>query len=118
MTMPGKTTQTRDRILTEKVIRGCWHEWPERPSSRFQPVSDLCKKCGDLRGAVEYIDFSSWRGFGELWDQLKQRKYWGEFWKWLTHEYPWEEWELKTPSQRADVVFEFLQEKAEIVSRK
>ena len=104
----------RDRILTEKIIRGCWHEWPEKPSSPWQFGSDLCKKCGGLRGSVYYIDFSTWKGFGELWEQLRKRKYWQEFWKWLTRKYSWEEWELKNPSQRADVVFKFLQEKGEM----
>ena len=100
----------RDRVLTKEVVRGCWHEWPKEPSSRLQSRSDLCLKCGGIRGGVFYIDFSTWHGFGELWDQLKQRKYWGEFLAWLTQKYSWAEWEVKTPSQRADVVFEFLHE--------
>ncbi len=104
----------RDRVLTEKVVRGCWHEWPEKPSSPGQLGSDLCKKCGGLRGAVTHINFSTWKGFGELWEQLRQRKYWGDFWNWLNQKYSWNEWESKTPSQRADVVFEFLHERAEI----
>ena len=104
----------RDRVLTEKVVRGCWHEWPEKPSSPWQFGSDLCKKCGGLRGAVTHINFSTWNGFGELWEQLRQRKCWGDFWSWLNQKYSWDEWESKTPSQRADAVFEFLQERAEI----
>ena len=103
--------QNRDRILIEKVIRGCWHEWPKGPASRFQGKGDLCKKCGGVRSAANYIDFSTWQGFAELWEQLKQREYWGEFWAWLTQKDSWEEWEAKTPSERADVVFEFMQEK-------
>jgi hypothetical protein len=63
--------------------------------------------------SVGYVDFSSWKGFGELWGQLKQRKYWGEFLKWLAQKYSWEEWELRNLSQRADVVFEFWKEKGE-----
>jgi hypothetical protein len=108
---------TRDRILTEKVIRGCWHEWPEKPTSLFQSGSDLCKKCGGFKGMVGYIDFSSWKGFGELWEQLRQRKYWGAFWQWLTQRYSWEEWESKNPSQRADVVLEFWKEKGELLDK-
>lgn len=104
-------TINRDRVLTEKIIRGCWHEWPEGPSSRLEYRSDLCKKCGGLRGDVFYIDFSSWNGFGELWGQLRQREYWGEFWNWLTQKYSWDEWESKPPNQRADVVYEFWKEK-------
>jgi len=108
---------TRDRILTEKVIRGCWHEWPEKPTFLFQSRSDLCKKCGGFKGMVGYIDFSSWKGFGELWEQLRQRKYWGAFWQWLTQRYSWQEWESKEPSQRADVVLEFWKEKGELLDK-
>jgi hypothetical protein len=66
---------------------------------------------------VGYIDFSSWKGFGELWEQLRQRKYWGAFWQWLTQRYSWEEWESKNPSQRADVVLEFWKEKGELLDK-
>ncbi len=75
--------------------------------------SDLCKKCGGLKGTVNFINFSTWQGFGELWEQLRKRKYWGDFGNWLTQKYSCDEWESKTPYQRADVVFEFLQEKEE-----
>ncbi len=110
-------SMTRDRILTEKVIRGCWHEWPEKPTSLFQSRSDLCKKCGGFNGMAGYIDFSNWKGFGELWEQLRQRKYWGAFWQWLTQRYLWQEWESKNPSQRADVVLEFWKEKGELFDK-
>ena len=106
----ARLKQNRDRNLTEKVMGGCWHEWREEPSSRFQSESNLCKKCGGSRFAVNYIDFSTWLGFGQLWEQLRQRKYWRDFWNWLTQKYTWDEWEGKNPSQRADVIFEFLKE--------
>ena len=106
----------RDRILTEKIVRACWHEWPGNPKSVSQIGRDPCKKCGSV-GIVHYIDFSSWTGFGELWEQLKQRKYWEEFMKWLTQRYSWEEWESKNPSQRADVVFEFWKEIGESLDK-
>jgi len=63
------------------------------------------------------VDFSSWKGFGELWEQLRQRKYWGAFWQWLTQRYSWQEWESKNPSQRADVVLEFWKEKGELLDK-
>jgi hypothetical protein len=110
-------SMTRDRILTEKVIRGCWHEWPEKPTPLFQSGSDLCKKCGGFKGMVGSVDFSGWKGFGELWEQLRQRKYWGAFWQWLTQRYLWQEWESKNPSQRADVNFEFGKEKGELLEK-
>jgi hypothetical protein len=109
---------TRDRILTEKVIRGCWHEWPEKLTPPFQSRSHLCKKCGGFKGMVGYIDFYIWKGFGELWEQLRQRKYWGAFWQWFTQRYSWQEWESKNPSQRADVVLEFWKKKGELLDKR
>ena len=108
---------TRDRILTEKIIRACWHEWPDKGSAAWRFSISNCKKCGTPIGATIHIDFSTWVGFAELWDQLRQRKYWGEFWKWLTQRYSWEEWESKNPSQRADAVFEFWKEKGELLDK-
>jgi len=105
-------TADRDRVLTEKVIRACWHEWPGNPTSVSLFGRAPCKKCGTC-GYVHFIDFSTWAGFGELWEQLKQRKHCGDFLKWLTQKCSWEEWELKNPSQRGDAVFEFWKEKGE-----
>jgi hypothetical protein len=66
---------------------------------------------------LHFIDFSTWTGFGELWGQLKQRKYWGDFLKWLTQRHSWGEWELKNPFQRADAIFEFRREKGEVLDK-
>jgi len=82
----------RDRVLTEEVIRGCWHEWPKDPSSRLEYRSDFCKNCGGLVG-IFCINLSTSQGFGELRGQLKQSKYWGDFLAWLTEKYSWAEWQ-------------------------
>jgi len=104
--------------MTTELLKGVpLHEWPEKPTSLFQSRSDLCRKCGGFKGMAGYIDFSSWKGFGELWEQLRQRKYWGAFWQWLTQRYSWQDWESKNPSQRADVVLEFWKEKGELLDK-
>ncbi len=56
-------------------------------------------------------------GFGGVLGPIKAEEYWGEFWKWLTQRYSWEEWESKNPSQRADAVFEFWKEKGELLDK-
>jgi hypothetical protein len=117
VTTPGKPELNRDRILTEKIVRGCWHGYPDKGSSLWQFSSSNCKKCGAFFGHAIHINFSTWNGFGELWDQLKQRKYWSDFWKWLTQKYSWEEWESKALDQRADVVFQFWQELGEMADK-
>lgn len=58
---------------------------------------------------VNYIDFSTGGDSGRLWDRGGRRNI-GETLELAHSKYTWDEWEGMNPSQRADAVFEFLQE--------
>jgi len=66
--------------------KGCWHEWEWIPLSGMQ-----CKNCDiDVYGEEnplfiqriplpENPDFSTWQGFGWLWQRAKIMPWWDEF---------------------------------------
>lgn len=66
-----------DIFLTE-AMGECWHEW-EMPD-RF---TAQCIKCDMTIGMninmPVNLDFSTWRGFGILWEWAKTQKWWKGF---------------------------------------
>ena len=56
----------RDNFLTE-AMGDCWHEWTED----LDEYTDFtCLKCGKQVFDIEVAntDFSTWEGFGKLWE--------------------------------------------------
>ena len=70
--------QDRDRFLTE-AMGDCWHE-PEAKTYRVASgeyeyyICANCKK--DYRDCGFQIDFSTWTGFGKLWEWATQQSWW------------------------------------------
>ncbi|MFH1897053.1 MAG: hypothetical protein ABH886_02255 [Candidatus Desantisbacteria bacterium] len=98
------TKEERDKFLTEQ--RGeCWHEWSD-------PYSNVCDKCNNITMDRENDDFSTWEGFGVLWEWAKKQEWWGdEFQKCssdmenpITYIYE----DLINPDRFADAVYKFL----------
>ena len=60
------------RILTE-YLGECWHEW-------VNGLDPKCTKCG----SKDYppVMFSTWLGFGKLWEAAQKDKEWIEFLNW------------------------------------
>jgi len=95
-------TTERDKVLTEKVLKGCWHEKIEWYVYKYTQsyetyhlsgsYSDVersknilrCTKCHRDMTKIEHPDFSSWPGFGLLkeavakwsWEQKDAFYYW------------------------------------------
>lgn len=77
-----------DQELFEKMCREdeCWHEFEnfkERDSPEWSecfsdtPVLHVCRKCAyeydDLEEEGKDIDFSTWEGFGWLWERFAEQ---------------------------------------------
>jgi hypothetical protein len=61
-----RITMQRDQFLTEKVFGECWHE---------DGIGE-CEKCHRSFGAYRQNDFSSWPGFGKLWEAAQKDEGW------------------------------------------
>ena len=104
------SNETRDKFLTE-AMRECWH--------RYMGYGSICLICSDYRPSQgQNNNFSSWRGFGKLWEFAQQQEWWDDFcdYHFLTlHE---ENEEMITyldltilqPDKFADAVYTFLKE--------
>jgi hypothetical protein len=64
-----RITMQRDQFLTEKVFGECWHE---------DGIGE-CEKCHRSFGAYRQNDFSSWPGFGKLWEAAQKDEGWERF---------------------------------------
>jgi hypothetical protein len=66
----------RDKFLTE-AMGECWHEWHYRVYGYYQAI---CRKCGrEVKEAFDN-DFSTWTGFGKLWEWAQKQEWWRKFW--------------------------------------
>jgi len=88
----GGGGEMRDKYLTEKMGL-CWHEFicqDYEDEQYVDPVTKYCKKC--KRPDYDYnlelklwspinqnINFSSWQGFGQLWEWAVRQEWWVEF---------------------------------------
>jgi hypothetical protein len=72
----------RDKFLTE-AIGICWHESNVEQAKYFQNLG--CDKCnsGFIRGLDGKPDgmpnFSTWEGFGKLWEWANKQAWWCKF---------------------------------------
>jgi hypothetical protein len=58
----------------------CWHEFEIRklPDSSFH--GRVCCHCGDYQTlAIPMLDFSTWEGFGKLWEFAIKQEWWNDF---------------------------------------
>ena len=103
----------RDKYLTEQMGE-CWHELAGKKRL-------VCSKC--LKLFVNHTDFSTWEGFGKLWDWSQKQEWWDTFvmkelhYSHRTHydgvNYVYEnrlDDELVNPDRFADAVYEYLKE--------
>lgn len=114
----------RDKFLTE-AMGECWHEW-EGPQY-YKQVDDspryVCQLCG-IGSAynTRQTDFSTWTGFGKLWEWAQGQEWWGMFGDKviydesdITHEKHQQwisdlEWFIR-PDRFADAIYIFLKER-------
>lgn len=103
----------RDKFLTE-YFGECWHEWDAVYYHPWEdePVDYRCKKCNILMttsGSPHngLRNFSSWTGFGWLWEKCQEQKWWEELNPGDDDYIPIR---FVNPNCFADEVYEFLKE--------
>jgi hypothetical protein len=104
--------ELRDKFLTE-AMGECWHE---AGTKRVNPFTYVCTKCGSNIKKNSYNNFSTWEGFGKLWEWAQKQKWWGTFCSWLTihkmkevKHYSWIE-QFIHPDRFANALYEYLKE--------
>lgn len=120
----------RDKFLTE-AMGECWHPRWKKEKGNFGDWS--CSKCGYRKShsynitqesmqkyAIRIIDFSTWEGFGNLWEWAKEQEWWPQ----IIGEIVADKWdgplrnvfssksigENINPDNFANVIYEFLKE--------
>lgn len=97
----------RNKFLTEKVLGECWHEWkPKKEPHHLQ----LCIHCRADKPFHENTDFSTWEGFGKLWEACQKKEWWKIFvWRsGVRGRNLYLNLNLIHPDRFADAVYEFL----------
>ena len=73
---------TRDQFITEVILKECWHKWP-MITQELEAKKSLCCKCGLPAYNSIYFernnDFSTWEGFGKLWEFSTKQEWWEDF---------------------------------------
>lgn len=72
--------QERDKFLTE-AMGETWHEWvlPEEHCKHIPGIRYKCK-CGGFHPTLKRNnDFSTWAGFGKLWEWSRLQEWWDMF---------------------------------------
>jgi hypothetical protein len=91
----------------------CWHDIYVH-CSQCEPY---CRKC--KQEYVEQNNFSTWEGFGRLWEWSQRQRWWRAFRRKATvrvgdngcDTYEYQEWEhLINPDRFADAVYAYLKE--------
>ncbi|HDZ62293.1 MAG TPA: hypothetical protein ENH40_04015, partial [Nitrospirae bacterium] len=60
----------RDKFLTE-AMELCWHDLAK--VGKYQMA---CFKCGKAKQFALNPDFSTWQGFGQLWEWTIKQEWW------------------------------------------
>lgn len=107
----------RDRFLTE-AMGECWHEMEVTGKVRLNGFQvERCKHCGkkdDFLGDYTPNDFSTWEGFGKLWEWTQKQEWWIVFCQFesnLSIDTSCIIKRLIHPDRFADAVYEFLRER-------
>lgn len=69
-------SKERDKYLTE-AMGLCYHDIKLKSDYPRDTLISYCSICGEEY--VGNIDFSTWEGFGKLWEWAKEQKWWDEF---------------------------------------
>ena len=129
----------RDQWLTTHILCECWHEWDHKnlPMQWFIMGHDypprpeyVCNNCGQIvydqdkdkpKKLGKRVDFSTWTGFGLLWEESNKRGWWSQFIKeWWFCRFPGMD-DLIThiePNAYADALYQFGQEHPELFDGK
>ena len=102
--------EERNKFLTE-VMGECRHEFYDETSKGC-----LCKTCGlDLKCLnLQHTDFSTWKGFGTLWEWAYKQNWWKPFvFKCnLIDDVYHMNTSVVNPDKFADAVYQYLKEAA------
>ena len=91
----------RDKFLTE-AIGECWHS--DDPD--MHTFTTRCRICGE---AGETTNFSTWQGFGKLWEWAQNQGWWEDFWIYSNDDNGIID--FIHPDRFADALYEFLKDK-------
>jgi len=100
----------RDKFLTE-AMGECWHEWEALEIESAWECS-TCKCLWDC--TKSRVDFSTWEGFGKLWEWAQQQEWWEGF---LRDNIPFlyqaspSNFKIIHPDRLTEAVYEFLKNK-------
>lgn len=92
-----------DKFLAE-AMGECWHK--ETISREPYPFDvEECVTCGAIGTELKRMQFSTWEGFGKLWEWAQRQPWWEEFY-WQNSA----EWRCKIvhPDRFAEAIYEFL----------
>ena len=71
------TQEQVNRIITEKVLGECWHEYQQATANGELWV---CSKCGRSTGysgrLTDFPDYSQWVHYGPLLEKIQSERYW------------------------------------------
>lgn len=107
----------RDRFLTEAMGQ-CWHDWSERFDGHTSYLN--CLKChaynsNTIERFRPSMDFSTWSGFGILWEWGINQNWFGTFSKFHTIGSDKDNTAILqiyiNPDKFADAVYNFLKER-------
>ncbi len=96
-----------NKVLTE-AMGDCWHDWDGKAS---WSLKDMCR-CGAHPAChLQSPNFSTWEGFGKLWEWAIDQKWWPEFEAHQGLPKHWVPKKLIKPEFFAEAVADFLQKK-------
>ena len=110
----------RDKYLTE-AMGECWHIFKLIPyvghqCINFAPIK--CEKCGvktiSENENDKFIDFSTWEGFGKLWEWAQQQEWWKEFSYQDSVRYKmakYDPYNIINPDRFSDALYTYLKER-------
>jgi hypothetical protein len=109
----GDDMEEVNKYLTE-AMGECWHEYmPNYSGVKCMVINYTCKKCvlsHQYFPEEKTNDFSTWQGFGKLWEWAIEQKWWYEFLI-LKYNNKLELYELNNPETFAKVIYEFLKDR-------
>ena len=70
-----------NKIITEKVLGKCWHEWHHigmkaQPLNYLMGYTNVCSKCNKQATKRVNPDFSKWADYGPLLEKIQGEEWW------------------------------------------
>lgn len=105
----------RDNFLTVVAMGECYHKNSFWCNSITEEITYKCRLC-NKSSTKTFInnDFSTWKGFGKLWEWAQEQKWWADFVseKMQTKvELQLNTYSIINPDVFADAVYEFMKER-------